>query len=68
MSSVPRVNQRRRNRTLACALALIAPTFLFYPGTDGMAWLMWRDAPALAAGLWIAGLACAVAWWRTPRS
>jgi hypothetical protein len=59
--------QRRRNVLLASAITLIALTFLFYPGTEGMAWMMWRDAPALAIAMAIAGLGCGVAWWRTPR-
>jgi uncharacterized membrane protein YccC len=60
--------QRRRNLYLALAITLLALTFLFYPGTEGMAWMMWRDAPALAGALALVGIGCGVAWWRTPRS
>jgi hypothetical protein len=60
--------QRRRNLYLALAITLLALTFLFYPGTGGMAWMMWRDAPVLAGTLALVGLGCGVVWWRTPRS
>lgn len=56
---------RRRNLLLALAITLIALTFLFYPGTDGMAWMMWRDAPLLAGTMAAIGLACGFAWWRS---
>lgn len=61
-------NQKKRNVYLALAITLLGLTFLFYPGTEGMAWMMWRDTPLLAGAMALAGLYCAVMWWRTPRS
>ena len=68
MSTMPIDNRKKRNLYLALAITLLGLTFLFYPGTEGMAWMMWRDAPLLAGAMAIAGLYCAVCWWRTPRS
>ncbi|MGQ0815947.1 MAG: hypothetical protein ACT4O1_16070 [Gemmatimonadota bacterium] len=59
---------RRRNVYLASALVLFAVSSMFIFGLKGMIWLMWRDAPAVAA-LLFAGAALFVGlWWRTPRS
>jgi len=54
---------RSRNRNVAAAMVLIALTFLFYPSEEGMAWMMWRDAPVLAAAL-VAGAAFFIVRWR----
>lgn len=54
---------RSRNRNIAAAMVLIALTFLFYPSEEGMAWMMWRDAPLLAAVL-VAGAAFFIVRWR----
>ncbi|MCI0432937.1 MAG: hypothetical protein L0271_04710 [Gemmatimonadetes bacterium] len=61
-------NLRKRNLYLALGITLLALTFLFYPGTSGMAWMMWRDTPLLAAGMAAAGLVLLALWWRTPGS
>lgn len=58
----------RRNTYLALAICLLAATFLFYPSEEGMAWLMWRDTPLLAAALALAAAWFAWRWWRTPRA
>jgi hypothetical protein len=68
MSSRSIDNLRKRNLYLALAVTLLGLTFLFYPGTEGMAWMMWRDAPLLAGVMAAAGIYCALSWWRTPRS
>ncbi len=61
-------NLRRRNVFLASGITLLGLTFLFYPGTTGMAWMMWRDSTLLAAAMAGAGIVLLVLWWRTPRS
>ena len=59
---------RRRNVHLALAISLFALTFLFYPSEEGMRWMMWRDAPLLAAALAITAVGFAWRWWRASRS
>jgi len=59
----PDARLRSRNRNVAAAMVLIALTFLFYPSEEGMAWMMWRDAPVLAAAL-VAGAAFFIVRWR----
>jgi uncharacterized membrane protein YccC len=61
-------NLKKKNLYLALTITLLALTFVFYPGTEGMAWMMWRDAPLLASALAAAAAIFAIAWWRTPRS
>jgi hypothetical protein len=59
----------RRNRSLALALVCFALSSLFIFGLDGhMVWLMWRDAPIVAAILFAGAVFFAVRWWRTPRT
>jgi hypothetical protein len=52
-----------RNRYSALAALLLALTFLFYPSEEGMAWMMWRDAPVLAAAL-VVGAGFFIVRWR----
>lgn len=61
-------NARRRNVSLGLAIALVAISFAYITGEDGLMWMMWRDAPAVALVLAAAGAFFAVRWWRTPRS
>jgi di/tricarboxylate transporter len=68
MAVMSRDDRRKRNIYTALALSLVAVTFLFYPDEEGMAWMMWRDAPALALLLLAAGVLCAVLAWRTTRN
>jgi len=67
-TNVATQNLRRRNLFLALGITLLGLTFFFYPGTTGMAWMMWRDAPLMAAGMAAAGIVLLVLWWRTPKS
>lgn len=66
--AMPSDNTRRRNVYLAVALVLFAVSSMFIFGLKGMIWLMWRDAPVVAALLFAGALFFAVRWWRTPRS
>ena len=50
-----------------CAVSLLALTFLFYPSEEGMAWMMWRDAPLLAAVMAACAVGLLLLWRRTPR-
>lgn len=68
MHVTSRDDRRRRNIYTALALSLVAVTFFFYPDEGGMAWMMWRDAPALALLLVALGVVCAVLAWRTTRN
>lgn len=61
-------NLRRRNTSFAAALVLTAVSSMFILGEDGLMWVMWRDAPLIAAPLAIAAAFFFVRWWRTPRS
>lgn len=61
-------NVRRRNVSFAAGLVLAAVSSMFIFGEDGLKWLMWRDAPFLAAVLAFAAAFFFVRWWRTPRS
>jgi hypothetical protein len=60
-------NLRRKNSLFAAAVTLIALTFLFYADEGGLPWMMWRDSPAIAVTLVVAGLMCGALWWRTPK-
>lgn len=61
-------NAGKRNASLALAIALLAISFAYITGEDGLMWMMWRDAPAIALLLAAAGAVFALRWWRTPRS
>lgn len=61
-------NTRKRNLLMAGVVTLVALSFLFAPGEEGMLWLMWRDAPWLAAALLALAAVLLVVWRRTPRN
>lgn len=64
----PDTRLRSLNRNAALAMLLVALTFLFYPSEEGMAWMMWRDAPLLALTLLAGAAFCALRWRRLLRS
>lgn len=58
---------RKRNVSLALALALFAISCAYITGEEGLMWIMWRDAPLAASLLALAAAIFALRWWRTPR-
>jgi len=46
----------RQNLYTALAVVSIVSTFVFSVDGEGMSWLMWRDAPVLAAALVLLGV------------
>jgi hypothetical protein len=67
-ADVRNVNAGRRNASLALAIALLAISFAYITGKDGLMWMMWRDAPAIALLLAAGSAFFALRWLRTPRS
>jgi hypothetical protein len=68
MTATRSANQRRRNLYMAAAVTLVALTFVFAPGEEGMLWMMWRDATWLAILLLALAAVFVVLWRRTPRT